>query len=163
MGGFFASLLGGSALQTFVNAFAAPVVDIVKAYLDKTITEAQLAEKLKEAVLAAFAEVEKRHLDSITKTYTAFVQAMTTNPVITAGWKFVIYSQTLVLLWHQVGIPAFVMLVHWFFDPKFIYPSSGTTVEWAYALLTVGLGAPAIASRIGPAAGWAASFKGLIK
>lgn len=161
--GFFASLLGGSALQTLVNALAAPLESIFHDYIQGKISKEQLAEQIKAALLQAFAQVEAQYLDSITKTYGSFVQAMATNPVITAGWKFVIYSQTLVLLWHQVGIPAFVMIVHWLFDPRFVYPSSGTTVDWAYALLTVGLGAPAIASRIGPSAGWAASFKGLVK
>lgn len=157
--GFFASLLGGGALQTFINALAGPVVDIVKAYLDKTITEAQLAEKLKEAALAAFAEVEKQHLDSITKTYTTFIQAMAANPTMVRAWAVALYSQLLVLIWHQVGIPAVVALG--LVDK---YPSSGVTVTWAYAIVALCLGAPAISSSIGPAATWAADSLGrLIK
>ena len=63
----------------------------------------------------------------------------------------VLYSQLFVLVWHQFCIPAIVAL-------KFVkdYPTSGATVNWAYALVALCLGAPAIASRIGPAAGWAA-------
>lgn len=164
MGGFFASLLTGGALQTLVNTLLPAVVSLVNDYTQNKITKEQLAEKLQEAILSAFSQVEKQYLDSITKTYTAFIQAMMTNPEMVRAWKFVLYSQTIVLVWHQAGIPLFVQLVRWTYDPRFIYPSSGTTVEWAYALIALCLGAPAISSRIGPAASWASdAFNRLIK
>ncbi|RZN01679.1 hypothetical protein CWO91_32995 [Bradyrhizobium genosp. SA-3] len=61
-------------------------------------------------------------------------------------WGFAIISQLLVLLWHQVGIPAIVAL-----GVITRYPSSGTTVEWAYLLVgaLMGLG-PMV--RAGPRA-----------
>jgi hypothetical protein len=150
MGSFFASLLGSAGLKAMVEAFAGPVEAIFHDYIQGKISKEQLQEKLQEAMLAAFSQVESQYLDSITKTYTAFIQVAAQNPVMTRAWSIVLYSQLFVLFWHQFCIPAIVAL-------GFIktYPQSGTTVNWAYALVALCLGAPAIASRVGPAASWA--------
>jgi hypothetical protein len=150
MGSFFASLLGSAGLKALVDAFAGPVEAIFHDYVQGKISKDQLQEKLQEAILAAFSQVEAAYLDSITKTYTAFIQAAAQNPVMVKAWSVVLYSQLFVLFWHQFCIPAIVALG--FIDK---YPTSGATVNWAYALVALCLGAPAIASRIGPAAGWA--------
>jgi len=62
------------------------------------------------------------------------MQAMVQSKLMQVVWDSVVISQTLVLLWHQIGIPALCYHV----GNKACYPSSGTTVEWAY-LLVAGL------------------------
>jgi hypothetical protein len=150
--GLFASLLGSGALSALVNALLGPAEDMFKQYVAGQITKEQLAEKLQEAMLAAFSQVEASYMDSITKSYAAFMQSATQNPAMARAWSVVLYSQLLVLFWHQVGIPAIIAL-----GIVAKYPSSGATVDWAYALVALCLGAPAIASRIGPADGWSAN------
>ncbi len=156
--GLLASLFTGPVLTSLINGLMGPLESIFHDYIQGKISKEQLQEKLQEAILAAFAQVETQFFDSLTKTYTSFIQAATTNPIMTRAWSVVLYSQLFVLVWHQFVIPAIVAL-----GILKNYPSSGTTVEWSYALIALCLGAPAIASRIGPAAGWAASIKGLVK
>lgn len=154
--GFFASLLGGPVISFFVDKLMGPAEDLFKAYFDAKITKEQLAEKLQETVQATFAQVEVAFAESLTKTYTAFIQAAGQNPVMARAWSIVVYSQLFVLVWHQLVIPALATY-------GIQYKSSGATVDWAYALIALCLGAPAIASRVGPAAGWAGdSLKKLI-
>jgi len=61
------------------------------------------------------------------------MQAMVQSKLMQVVWDSVVISQTLVLLWHQIGIPALCYHV----GNKACYPSSGTTVEWAYLLVAV--------------------------
>ena len=153
-----AALFTGPVLTALLNGLLGPLEAIFKDYTQGQITKEELAERLQATILTTFAQIDAQYQDSLTKTYAAFLQAASTNPVMARAWSWVLYSQLLVLVWHQVGIPAIDLV----FSIK--YPSSGATVDWAYALIALCLGAPAIASRIGPAAGWAAStIKGLVK
>lgn len=150
--GFLASIFAGPLIKTLVEGLSAPVVDIVKAHIAGQITKEQLNEKLAEAILAAFASVEQAFLASLTQTYTAFITATKDNKTLARMIAVTLYAELAVLIWHQVGIPFVI-----FIGLTKAYPSSGATVDWAYALIALCLGAPAIASRVGPAAGWAAS------
>lgn len=144
-----AGLFTGPVLTALVNSLLGPLENIYKTYIGGQISKEQLAEKLQEALLAAFADVEKAFLDSITKTYTTFITTAAQNPVMARAWAVVLYSQLFVLLWHQLIIPALA-------TAGIAYKSSGATVDWAYALVALCLGAPALAARVGPAASWAA-------
>src|SRR5690606_5411041 len=113
---------------------------------------------LLEALLATFAEIEKAHADALAKTYASFMQAMAQSKLMQTVWGAVVISQLFVLLWHQAGIPALVYLT------GAGYPSSGTTVEWAYLLLAGCLGMGPVVLRSGPGAGnIGAQLKSLIK
>lgn len=157
--GIFASLLSGPVLTGLISALLGPLEQLYSDYQKGVISKEQLAERLQAAMLTAFSQVESQFQDSLTKTYTAFIQAASTNPVMARAWSYVLYSQLFVLVWHQMVIPALVT-----FGAVTKYAPSGATADWSYALIALCLGAPAIASRIGPASGWAAStIKGLLK
>ena len=150
--------LTGGILQTVLGSIMKPLEDCFTQYINKQITQAQLQEKVQEALLAGFATVEGQFQDSLNKTYASFMDTVKQSKIMQWIWSIVVVTQLVVLLWHQVGIPAFVRITG---SP---YPSSGTTVEWAYALLALCLGAPALSARIGPAASWASnSLSNLVK
>lgn len=146
-----ASIFGGPLIKTFIDALIGPALKLFEAYFNKQISIEQLKEKLAEAALEAFASVEQAFLQSLTQTYTAFITAAKDNKTLARMMAITLYSQLAVLMWHQFGIPFVI-----FIGLTKSYPSSGATVDWAYALIALCLGAPAIASRVGPAAGWAA-------
>lgn len=153
-----ASIFTGPILKSLVGALLGPLEAMYREYINGQISKEQLAEKLQEAILASLVQIEGALYDSITKTYASFMQAAVQSKTMQRVWACVALSQLVVLLWHQVGIPA---LIYWRGGS---YPSSGTTVDWAYALLALCLGAPALTSRIGPAATWAVdSLKGALR
>lgn len=149
--GFLASLFGKEALSALVGSLLSPLELMFRDYINGKISKEQLAEQIQAAMLAAFAQVEASFLDSMTKTYVAFVGAAAQNPVMTRAWSVVLYSQLSILLWHQFVIP---FLVTFGFVPK--YASSGATVDWAYALVALCLGAPAVMEKVGIGTAWAA-------
>lgn len=138
-------------IEAVLPNLLAPLKDIFHDYIQGKISEAELNAKVKQALLNGFAQLDAAMLDSITKTYASFMQTAAQSPVMQRGWAIVLYSQLFVLVWHQFVIP---FMVTFGFVEK--YATSGATVNWAYALIAMCLGAPAILSRVGPAAGWAA-------
>jgi hypothetical protein len=141
------TLLGWLA-PSLVDGLISRITTVFQAYFQKEITAEQLRAQTIEALLATFADVEKAYADALSKTFASFMGAMQVSRLVRYVWASVVISQLLVLIWHQVGIPAIVAL-GWISR----YPSSGTTVEWAYALIAacVGLGPAILAS--GPASG----------
>lgn len=129
-----------------------------ESYLKKEISIEELrAMMVKESINAA-RDVEVAHAEALTKTYASFMQAATQSKLLQVVWASVAISQLFVLIWHQVGIPALVYFGH---GP---YPSSGSTVEWAYALLGGCIGLGPLVLRAGPGAGSAADkFKAMVK
>jgi hypothetical protein len=139
-----AALFTGPILSALCNSIFGNLTQAFTAYLNKQITEAELKEKLQAAMLSGFADVEKAYAESLTQTFQSFMQAAAQSKLMQCVWASVALSQLLVLLWHQVGIPA----VSFFFSVR--YPSSGATVDWAYALVMFCLGGGAISMRFGP-------------
>lgn len=139
--------LGGQ----FIDVFFKNAVTLVTAYINKEITEAELNAKLRVEFFKMLGQIETSYAESITKTYATFMQAALQDPLVRDVWAFVAVSQTFVLLWHQVGIPALVFLMSEPGKPPVHYPSSGTTVDWAYLLVAGCVGFGAIALRGGPA------------
>ncbi len=144
--GLLASIFTGPVLSALLDKILGPTEDIFKAYINKEISKDQLREKLSETLVTSFADVEKSHADTLAKTYQTFMTSLDKSALLQWVWASTTISQLLVLLWHQVGIPAIVavgLIDH--------YPSSGSTVEWAYALLGACLGLGPMVLRTGPA------------
>lgn len=142
-----------------VDKLIAPFTTLFTAYINKQISIEELREKMVVACVGAFTSIETSHSETLAKTFGSFMQATEKSLLLQVVWASVTISQLLVLLWHQVGIPAIVAL-HW----VKVYPSSGGTVEWAYALVGACVGLGPMVLRTGPAdsLGMLARLKALI-
>ncbi len=153
----FSSLIGMLA-GPLLDKLIAPLTNIFNQYINKQITEAQLKEKLQEALIAAAKDIEVSHANVLAQTYSSFMGAVTQSKLMQQVWAFVTLSQAFVLLWFQVGIPAVVTIlgVRW--------ASAGDTANWAYALVGACVGMGPLVLRTGPGAsgGIASSLKSLI-
>lgn len=141
--GFLTSIIGGVA-GSLVDSLLGKITGVFEAYFKKQISIEELRTQVTKALLDTVAEVEKSHAESISKTYESFQVTMRQSPLIQRIWAWVVCTQLVVLLWHQMGIPAVVYFT------GAGYPSSGSTVEWAYALIGFMFGAGAILLRTGP-------------
>lgn len=143
-----ATALGGKLFDSFFGNARG----ILKDWQDRKISEAELATRLKESFLSSFVEVEKAHSELTARTFESFQGTLRTSDRMQTAWAWLVYVQLFVLFWHQFAIPFVVMVVRTWFDPRWSYPSSGSTVEWAYALLAFLFGAGAMLMRSGPGA-----------
>lgn len=143
----FAAILG-PIISSIANTAIGKIADAFTAYQNKQISVAELEAKVKQAQLDSYTEIEKSANETLAKTYDSFTKALAKSPLLQAMWAAVVGSQLFVLVWHQLGIP-FVVFMGW----AKTYPSSGTTVEWAYLLLAGCLGMGPVVLRNGPGAG----------
>lgn len=150
------TMLGGPIISAMANSLFGTLEQGWEAYVKKEITKEQLLEKLQEALLSTFAEVEKAYADSLAKTWASFMGAVEKSPLMQAVWATVVLSQLVVLVWHQMGIPLVV------YATGHGYPSSGTTVDWAYALIAAMCGLGPVMLQNG-AGNIAASIKNLVR
>lgn len=138
--------LSGSVVKGLADTLFGKVESIFKEYFQGQVTKEQLLVELQKALLTSFVEVEKAHAESLSKTYQSFMDAAARNNKLAIAWAVVLYSQVVVLLWSQLGIPALCF----FMGNRSCWPSAGTTVDWAYALVAGLLGLGAVALRTGP-------------
>lgn len=144
MGGLL-TMIGGPLIAQLANSFIGKALDAFVAYNNKQISMEELRTRVQQAMLSTFAEVEKAYADSINKTFASFMEAAKTSVLMQRTWAIVALTQLFVILWAQLGIPALVT-----FGYVTRYASSGTTIDWAYALIALCLGGGAIALKTGP-------------
>jgi hypothetical protein len=137
-------------LKSVIGALTGNLLDKVEgifdSYFKKEISKEELRTKLSEALLKSATEIEVSHSETLAKTYDSFMKAMEKSPLIQRVWAATAVSQLVVLVWHQMGIP----LLCFFIGNKACFPSSGSTVEWAYLLLGGLLGMAPLVLRGGP-------------
>ncbi len=106
--------------------------DAFIAYEKKQITLAELNARVSQALFECFSEVMKSQSDALARTFAAFGEVMKNSRLVRIVWATVVLSQTCVLVFQQIGVPAIV-----YFGGG-SWPSAGATIDWAY-LLIVGL------------------------
>lgn len=154
-------------LTTIMTMFGGQVIDkiwsgfmtIVSQYQQKQLSEIEAKKALLTMLTGAFRDIEVSHSETLAKTYESFQVTLRGSPLLQAAWVALFLSQMLVLVWHQVGIPALCYTV----GHNDCYPSSGDTVKWSYLLLGFMLGAGPIVFRSGPGAGESGGFLDRIK
>lgn len=154
----FSAVLGWLS-GPIIGAIFKPITEIAQAYINKEISEVEAKARMVQSLTQGVAQVEVAHADAIKSTYGSFMDAAKSSAMMKAVWSTVVITQLFVLLWHQVGIPAVV------FFTDLDYPSSGSTVEWAYALIGALMGLGPMVFRTGPGAsggGWIDTIKNMI-
>jgi hypothetical protein len=133
-----------SIIMALVPILTGSLADAFKAYEQRQITMAELQAKVQEALISAFAEVQKSQSAALAQTFASFMDGAKNSALMRAVWAAVVLSELGVLLWHQVGIPALVNAT------GNAYPGSGATVEWSYLLIAACLGLGPVVLNRGP-------------
>lgn len=134
------------------------IMGSVDKYTAGQISREQLEADIKQGILDSFTKISQADAEAISKTFASFMDAAKSSRLMQWTWAIVTLSQLAVLIWHQVGISALS-----FYTGK-TYPSSGSTVEWAYLLVAFCLGAGPVVLRAGPGSGnLLDKLKGLVK
>lgn len=149
-------MFGGQVIDRLFGGF----MQIIERYQQKQITEIEAKKALYTLLIGAFRDIEVSHSETLAKTFESFQVTLRGSPLLQAAWTALFLSQMLVLVWHQVGIPALCYTV----GNNQCYPSSGETVKWSYLMLMFMIGAGPIVFRAGPGAGggWLDKLKNMI-
>ena len=126
------------------GGFMGTVKELIKAVERGDISAADAEARIE----TAWADAQARMTEALAKSSSEiFASAQETirasfksdDPMVRRAWAFVVWSQTSVLLWYQIGIPVYVKL----FGGSF--PVTGDDLlKWAYALVGGALGVGAL-------------------
>jgi hypothetical protein len=133
-------MIGGMIVNALAGGIANAAVEAFKLYQNKQINEAEFESRVRQSALESASKIEtawaKAAADITAETQKTVRDSFNAPSwVARNAWAFVVVSQTLVLLWYQVGVPA---LVYFTATP---WPRTGDLLlQWAYALVAGALG-----------------------
>lgn len=117
------------------------VFDLGQAYLTKQISEAEFRAKVEIAAQETAAEIEKSWAQASTDTAKATQATLKASPILQRAWAAVLFLQVVVLVWYQIGAPAFQVIT------GTAWPNPGISLEWAYLLVATMIGAGPLVLR----------------
>lgn len=117
------------------------VIDVYQEYRRGEITKAEFDAKVKIAGKDVEAQIEKIWAESAAKITESVQATVRSSPVIQRAYAIVLFMQLFVLVWYQLGAPAFRLLsgVNW--------PEPMASIEWAYLLIAAMIGAGPLVLR----------------
>jgi len=110
------------------------ILDGWNAYLRKEISEAEFESRVRISAQETAAKVEESWAQAARESIKAVHASLAVSPTLQRAWAAVLFLQVAVLVWYQIGAPAFKVItgVPW--------PDPGVTLEWAYVLVGSQLG-----------------------
>jgi len=134
----------GAILQFLTGGLVDKITDLGKAYLQRQVSEAEFRAEVEKATQEAAAKIEEGWAKAATQ-ITAEVQAsIRQSPVLQRAYAVTLFLQLAVLVFYQVGAPAYAVIT------GAAWPSPGIALEWAYLLVAAMIGAgPLIVGRRG--------------
>lgn len=120
----------GAIVKLLTGGLVDKVLDGWQAYLRKEISEAEFESRVRIAAEEAGARIS------------GDVQAaLRASPILQRAWGAVLFLQVSVLVWYQIGAPAFEVLT------GAAWPDPGVSLEWAYLIVAAMIGAGPLVFR----------------
>lgn len=135
----------GALLSWLTGGFADKLVGLGNAYLQRQISEAQFRAEIEKAAQEAATRTEAAWADASAKITASTQDTLKASPILQRAWAVVLFMQLAVLVWYQIGAPAFTVIT------GAAWPSPGASIEWAYLLIGAMVGAGPLVFRRGTA------------
>lgn len=127
-----------SVVGKIVNALTGDVLgkilDIVAKAIPDPNQRAATEAELKSAMAESAAKTEQAWAGAAADMFRAAQATITASPALQRALAAMVVLQTVVLLWYQIGAPAYQEITG---RP---WPEPGVTLEWAYGLLLAQMG-----------------------
>jgi hypothetical protein len=123
-----------AAAPAIIKMLIGDITKLGEQYINKELSKEEFESRVKIAATESYEKVETAWAEAAPEIYESFMARVERSWIVRAVWAATSISQLLVILWHQVGIPAYVHLT------GNAYPSSGGTFEYAYLLLAACIG-----------------------
>jgi hypothetical protein len=123
------------------GGFVDKILDGWTAYLKKEISEAEFEARVKVAASEAAAKVEQSWAQAAAETAKATHDSLGRSLILQRAWASVLFLQITVLVFYQVGAPAFKLIT------GVAWPDPGVALEWAYLLAGAMIGAGPLVMR----------------
>lgn len=140
-----AAVFSGVAKDVIGGAFDKGI-QLYQAYLNKEISKEQYEAEKTKYIQEATATMYQAYADAAARVFEAAqetLRASFTAPswLTRNTWAFVVVSQTLVLLWYQIGITFYIYITNIPLTGPGSFPRTGDELlKWAYAVIVAALG-----------------------
>jgi len=131
----------GAIVKILTGGLVDKVFDLGQAYLNKQISEAEFRSRVEIAAQETAAEIEQSWAKAATDTAKATQATVKASPILQRAWAAVLFLQIVVLMWYQIGAPAYQVIT------GTAWPDPGVSLEWAYLLVATMIGAGPLVLR----------------
>ena len=131
--GFLAKILTGGLLDKLLEAY--------NLRQQGKISEAEFRSRVEIATRESEAKIEESWAEASSDAVQATHASLGKSPILQRAWASVLFLQVTVLVWYQIGAPAFQVIT------GTAWPSPGISLEWAYLLVATQLGAGPLVFR----------------
>jgi hypothetical protein len=131
--GFLAKILTGGLLDKLLEAYSLRQ--------QGKISEAEFRSRVEIATRESEAKIEESWAEASSDAVQATHASLGKSPILQRAWASVLFLQVTVLVWYQIGAPAFQVIT------GTAWPSPGISLEWAYLLVATQLGAGPLVFR----------------
>lgn len=130
-----------SLLKLLTGGLVDRVFELGQAYLRKEISEAEFRSRVEIAASETAAKIEQGWAQAASETAKAAHGSVAVSPILQRAWAAVLFLQVTVLVWYQVGAPAYQVMT------GAAWPDPGVSLEWAYALIAAMIGVGPLVMR----------------
>jgi hypothetical protein len=131
--GFLTKILTGGLLDKLLEAYSLRQ--------QGKISEAEFRSRVEIATRESEAKIEESWAEASSDAARASHASLGKSPILQRAWASVLFLQVTVLVWYQIGAPAFQVIT------GTAWPSPGISLEWAYLLVATQLGAGPLVFR----------------
>jgi hypothetical protein len=130
-----------SIIKLLTGGLVDKVLDLGQAYFRKEISQSEFESRVKIAAQETAAKVEDSWADASASIARATQATLKGSPILQRAWAAVLFLQVSVLVWYQIGAPAFQVIT------GIAWPHPGISLDWAYLLVATMLGAGPLVLR----------------
>jgi hypothetical protein len=130
---FISKILTGGVLDKILEAY--------KLRQEGKISQAEFDSRVQIATQENATKIEQAWAETAKSAIAATQTTLAASPILQRAWAAVLFLQAFVLVWYQLGAPAFAVITG---QP---WPSPGVSLEWAYLLVMAMIGAGPLVLR----------------
>lgn len=131
----------GAIVKLLTGGLVDRVLDLGQAYFRKEISQSEFESRVKIAAQETATKVEQAWAQAASEAAKATHDSLGESPILQRAWAAVLFLQVTVLVWYQIGAPAYQIITG---TP---WPHPGISLEWAYLLVATMLGAGPLVLR----------------
>jgi hypothetical protein len=135
-------MIGKIVADILTGGLIDKITGLADSYMKGQVTKAQFDAQVKIEAGKAGVEIEQAWAKASTEQYESIQKTLRTSVILQRAYAVVMISQLFVLVWYQIGAPAFLLAT------GTAWPSPGTTIDWAYLLLAITIGGGSLVSRL---------------
>lgn len=131
----------GTILSWLTGRFVNKITDLGKAYLHRQVSEAEFRAEVEKTAHETADKVQEAWAEAFAKMAESVQQSVRKSPVIARAYAIVLFLQLFVLVWYQLGAPAYQVIT------GTAWPDPAADIEWAYLLIGAMVGAGPLVFR----------------